>query len=118
MPAPAASSLTCNPTSLAAPDAASTYLFADGVHPSAATHAILTDYAISVLEGPRLAGILPHSAQVVGRSRADQVAYHLPRAPEAGLSWWGGLRGDNQRHDHADLYDGLGAGRPVRPGLV
>ncbi|MBO9715444.1 MAG: autotransporter domain-containing protein [Pseudoxanthomonas sp.] len=105
---PTASSLTCNPTSLAAPDAARTYLFADGVHPSAATHEILADYAISVLEGPQLIGILPHSAQVIGRSRADQVAWHLPQAPEAaGLSWWGGLRGDNQRYDHADLYDGL-----------
>jgi len=105
---PSASSLTCNPSSLVAPDAASTYLFADGVHPSAAAHAILADYAISVLEGPQLIGILPHSAQVIGRSRADQVAYHLPQAPEAaGLSWWGGVRGDYQRYDHADLYDGM-----------
>jgi len=105
---PEGSSLTCNPSSLAAPDAASTYLFADGVHPSGAAHAILADYAISVLEGPRLVGLLPHSAQVIGRSRADQVAGHLPQAPEAaGLSWWGGLRGDYQRYDHADLYDGL-----------
>lgn len=105
---PTASSLTCNPTSLVAPDAASTYLFADGVHPSGAAHAILADYAVSVLEGPQLIGILPHSAQVIGRSRADQVAWHLPQAPEAaGLRWWGGLRGDYQRYDHADLYDGL-----------
>ena len=105
---PGASSLTCNPSSLVSPDAASTYLFADGVHPSAAAHAILADYALSVLEGPMLVGVLPHSAQVLGRSRADQVAFHLEGAPEsAGLSWWGGLRGDYQRYDHADLYDGL-----------
>ncbi|AKC86180.1 autotransporter domain-containing esterase [Pseudoxanthomonas suwonensis] len=105
---PDGSSLTCNPSSLVAPDAASTYLFADGVHPSAAAHAILADYAISVLEGPQLIGILPHSARIVGRSRADQVAFHLAEAPEAaGLRWWGGLRGDYLRHDHADLFDGL-----------
>ncbi|KAF1694265.1 autotransporter outer membrane beta-barrel domain-containing protein [Pseudoxanthomonas koreensis] len=104
---PAASSLTCNPSSLVAPDAASTYLFADGVHPSGAAHAILADYALSVLEGPMLVGVLPHSAQVIGRSRADQVAFHLQAAPEAaGLSWWGGLRADHQRYDGA-LYDGL-----------
>ncbi|UNK58191.1 autotransporter domain-containing protein [Pseudoxanthomonas daejeonensis] len=105
---PSGSSLTCNPSSLVAPDAASTYLFADGVHPSGAAHAILADYAISVLEGPQLIGVLPHSAKVIGRSRADQVAYHLPEAPEAaGLRWWGGLRADTQRYDHADLYDGM-----------
>ena len=105
---PSGSSLTCNPSSLVAPDAATTYLFADGVHPSGGAHAILADYAISVLEGPQLIGILPHSAQVIGRSRADQVAWHLPQAPEAaGLSWWGGLRADTQRYDHADLYDGM-----------
>ncbi|GAB3515402.1 autotransporter outer membrane beta-barrel domain-containing protein [Pseudoxanthomonas daejeonensis] len=103
---PSGSSLTCNPSSLVAPDAASTYLFADGVHPSGAAHAILADYAISVLEGPQLIGVLPHSAKVIGRSRADQVAYHLPEAP-AGLRWWGGVRADTQRYDHADLYDGM-----------
>lgn len=102
---PEASSLTCNPSSLVAPDAASTYLFADGVHPSAAAHAILADYAISVLEGPMLLGALPHSAKAIGRGRAEQVASHLAGAPaEAGLRWWGGLRADLQDHD--GLYDG------------
>ena len=105
---PDGSSLTCNPTSLVSPDAASTYLFADGVHPSSAAHAILGDYAVSVLEGPQLIGLLPQSARAIGRSRADQVAWHLAGQPEAaGLRWWGGLRGDYQRRDHADLYDGL-----------
>ena len=105
---PGGSSLTCNPGSLVSPDAASTYLFADGVHPSSAAHAILGDYAISVLEGPQLVALLPHSAQATGRSRADQVAWHLTGAPEsAGLRWWGGLRGDNQRHEEGDLYEGL-----------
>ncbi|MGM9451636.1 hypothetical protein RRF55_29235, partial [Klebsiella sp. K47] len=32
-----ASSLTCNPTSYVTPDAANSYVFADGVHPTTAT---------------------------------------------------------------------------------
>ncbi len=106
--APGGNALTCNPTTYRSPDAAQAYLFADGVHPSAAAHEILGDYAISVLEAPQLNAILPHSATVVGRARADQVASHLQAAPEAdGMRWWGGIRGDIQRYDHADLYDGM-----------
>jgi hypothetical protein len=65
---------------------------------------MLGQYAVSVLEGPRLQQVLSHSAQTIGR--ADQVSMHRA-APADGLSWWGGVRGDLQRYDHADLYDGL-----------
>jgi len=99
---------TCNPTSLAEPNAQNTWLFADGVHPTTATHQILGQYAISVLDAPRLQQVLSHSASVIGRARADQVAWHLDGKPDAdGMRWWGSVRGDMQRYDHADLYDGL-----------
>ncbi|KAF1687350.1 autotransporter domain-containing esterase [Pseudoxanthomonas broegbernensis] len=105
---PGGSSLACYPAAYVAPDAADTYLFADGAHPTGAVHAFLADYAVSVLEGPRLVSVVPHSATVIGRSRADQVAGHILARPEAeGLRWWGGLRADNQRYGHADLYDGV-----------
>lgn len=101
------SSLTCNPTSLVSSDAASSYVFADGVHPTNATHQVLGQYTLSILEAPRLQQVLTHSAQVTGRARADQVAWHIDGRPEAdGLRWWGSVRGDNQRYEHADLYDG------------
>jgi len=102
-----ASSIQCSPLSLVAPDAASAYVFADGVHPSGAAQAILGEYALSVLEAPRLQQVLTHSAQTVGRARADQVSGHLGGQPANGLSWWGNVRGDMQRYDHADLYDGM-----------
>ncbi len=102
-----ASIIGCNPTSYVSPDAANTYLFADGVHPTTAGHQLLGQYAVSVLEAPRLQQVLSHSAQTIGRSRADQVSMHLGGRPADGLSWWGGVRGDLQRYDHADLYDGL-----------
>ncbi len=105
---PGASSLTCNPTSMVSPEAASTYLFADGVHPSGAVHRMLGDYAVSVLEAPRLAALLPHAAIVSGRSQAEQVASHVEAGPQAaGVRWWGGLRADHQRYDSGDLYDGV-----------
>jgi len=102
-----ASSLVCSPLTVAAPNAANTYVFADGVHPSTAAHQILGEYAISVLEAPRLQQILSHSAQTIGRARADQVGSHVGGRPADGLSWWGNLRGDMQRYAHADLYDGM-----------
>ena len=77
--------LTCNPTSYVSPDAANTYLFADGVHPTTAGHQLLGQYAVSVLEGPRLQQVLSHSAQTIGRSRADQVSMHLGGRPADGL---------------------------------
>ncbi|WP_305806498.1 autotransporter domain-containing protein [Stenotrophomonas sp. YIM B06876] len=102
-----ASSLTCNPTSYVTPNAAHTYVFADGVHPSSAAHEMLGQYALSILEAPRLQQILTHSAQTVGRARADQVGFHAQGRPADGMSWWGNVRGDMQRYAHADLYDGM-----------
>ncbi len=37
----------------------------------ARAHKIIADYAVSVLEGPRQIAVLPHSAAMVGRARAD-----------------------------------------------
>lgn len=102
-----ATSLTCSPAAYATPDAYKTYVFADGVHPSSATHEMLGQYTLSILEAPRNQQILTHSAQTIGRSRADQVSWHLDGRPADGLSWWGNLRGDMQRYAHADLYDGM-----------
>ena len=103
------SSLWCNPTTLVSADAASTYVFADTVHLTTATNQILAQYALSILEAPRLQQVLTHSAQVTGRARAYQVAWHLDGKPESdGLRWWGNARGDIQDHDDGDLYDGAG----------
>jgi outer membrane lipase/esterase len=103
-----ASSLTCSPLNYATPNAADTYAFADGVHPSGKAHSILGDYAISVIEGPRQIALLPNSASMVGRSRAERVAAHAV-APEAdGMKWWTDLRGDFQRYGDGNVYDGAG----------
>ncbi|QWT19771.1 autotransporter domain-containing protein [Bacillus sp. NP157] len=53
-----ASSITCSPNTLRDPNAANTWLFADGIHPTTAAHALLGQYAISVLEAPKKISLL------------------------------------------------------------
>lgn len=47
-----ASSITCNPSTLKTPTAASDFMFADGIHPTTATHRILADYVLTTLIAP------------------------------------------------------------------
>ena len=104
----AVNSLLCSPANYVSPGAAETYAFADGVHPTTGAHRILGQYAASLLEAPRQIAVLPHSAAAVGRARAERVAGHVAVKPQAdGMRWWGGVRGDAQRYDSGDLYDGL-----------
>jgi outer membrane lipase/esterase len=104
-----AQSLTCNPATYVNPNAPYTYAFADGVHPTTAAHALLAQYAISMIEAPGQIAVLPHSEEVVGRSRADRIGGHLAGKPTAdGMRWWADLRGDFQRYGKGNAYDGAG----------
>ncbi|WP_188112382.1 autotransporter domain-containing protein [Salinicola aestuarinus] len=96
----------CTPSTLVEPNADQTYLFADAVHPTTATHRIIGDYVVSLLEAPQLQQLLTHSAVLSGRTRANRVAAHLDAGTQAdGLRWWGDLRGESQELDSGDLYD-------------
>lgn len=115
-PAPAGdSSLFCNPASLVSPGAANTYVFADGVHPTSAAHAVVAQYAVSMIEAPRQMAVLPHAEAVVGRARAERVAAQLAQKPETdGMRWWADVRGDSQRYgEDVSNYDGGGASLTV-----
>ncbi|MFT4198794.1 MAG: autotransporter domain-containing protein [Pseudoxanthomonas sp.] len=103
------SSLICVPSDYVDASAASTYLFADGVHPSTAAHAILAQYAESVLEGPRYIAALPHAAVGIGQARAELVAQHAEDLPvdASGTRWWGNLRADSQRQGDGAIYKGI-----------
>lgn len=57
-PACTVPSLLCTSSTLVAPNAAQTYVFADSVHPTTATHQVIADYAASVLEAPHKIGLL------------------------------------------------------------
>ena len=100
-------SITCVPAEFASVDAANSYVFADGVHPSSRTHQILAEYVASVIDAPRLQQVLGRSAQASGRARVDQVAGHQAPGQAEGTQWWGGLRADMQRYGHGDVFDGI-----------
>jgi outer membrane lipase/esterase len=103
------SSITCNPGTLVSPDAGSTHVFADGVHPTGAAHAILGQYALSILEAPRQIAVLPFSESMTGKLRAEAVSSHLAGKPEGdGMRWWANVRGDNQRFGETNNFDGGG----------
>lgn len=109
-PAPAGdSSLFCNPNSFATPSAADSYLFADGVHPASRAHEMIADLAVAMIDGPQQIAVLPQSATVTGRARADRINNRLSLAParSEGRSWWADVRADMQRYDHGDAYDGV-----------
>ena len=53
-----ASSIDCSASTLATPDAASSYLFADGVHPTTAAHAMLAQVVLSELAAPQQVSLL------------------------------------------------------------
>ncbi|HUH91138.1 MAG TPA: autotransporter domain-containing protein [Lysobacter sp.] len=102
-----AQSVTCQPGTYVTPDAATSYAFADGVHPSGAAHELIADYAASILEAPRQMAVLTNSASAVGRARAERVAAQLSGVTLSdGKRWWADVRGDFQRYDHGNLYDG------------
>lgn len=105
------SSLFCSPASTV--PGGSTYLFADGVHPSAAAHKALADFAISVIEGPRQIAILPHAEAVVGRARAQMVDVAIASFDGDGMRWWADVRGDQQRYGAPFHYDGIGPAASV-----
>lgn len=110
-PAPAGdSSLFCNPMSTV-PGGANSYLFADGVHPTSGAHKALADFAVSVIEGPRLMAELPHSATTIGRSRAamvDGAVAGMSLSEGDGARWWADVRGDQQRFNRSLGFDGMG----------
>jgi outer membrane lipase/esterase len=61
-------SLLCTPANFVAPNAAQTFLFADGVHPTSAGHAIIAQTVESMIEGPMKIGVLAEAPLAVERS--------------------------------------------------
>ena len=59
---PGNSSLFCNRNALVAPDAANTYLFADGVHPTGAAHRLLAEVAVATINAPTIVSMAPETA--------------------------------------------------------
>jgi len=67
------SSHDCNSSTLVAPNAAQTYLFADGVHPTTAAHAVFGQYVLSELRAPGQISLLGEAPLAVSTAQSKAV---------------------------------------------
>jgi outer membrane lipase/esterase len=67
----------CTPSTLVAPNAPQTYLFADGVHPTTASHQIISDYAYSILTAPSQIGLLAETPLHSGEAQRYAIDNRL-----------------------------------------
>ncbi|TAN02964.1 MAG: autotransporter domain-containing protein [Rhodanobacteraceae bacterium] len=85
------------------PGTQNTYLFADGVHPTTAAHAMLAQYAESIITAPGEMSLLGEAPlqidQSLNRSIVDQATSSLANAPGNGLRLWASYDYARQRLD-------------------
>ena len=111
--APSGSSITCLPGDLVTPDAATSYAFADGIHPTTGAHKVVSDYAIATIEGPRQIALLPHVTALGQQDSARALASQLSFAPKGeGMQWWVGGQGSHFNIDNGNAGVGT-SGTPV-----
>jgi len=70
-------SLNCGSDDLEELNADETYFFADGIHPTGATHQLIADYANAVVTAPSLIGVLPHIATTTGLATNERLQSHI-----------------------------------------
>jgi outer membrane lipase/esterase len=108
-PACTGSSFGCLPagtpgaTSTYQPGTENTYLFADGVHPTTAAHAMLAQYAESIITAPGAMSLLGEAPlqinESLNRSITNQATTSLANAPGNGLRVWASYGYARQRVD-------------------
>lgn len=82
--------LLCTSANLVAPDAATTFFFADDVHPTTGGHAVIAQLVLSMLEGPARIGALAEAPLAVEQAafRAiDGRMFGSANAPRATNRW-------------------------------
>jgi outer membrane lipase/esterase len=72
-----ASSLNCTPATLVAPNAASTYLFADSVHPTTGLDALIAQYVEAELAAPAQASLLAEAPLAYLQAETSSVQNEL-----------------------------------------
>lgn len=108
-PACTGSSFGCMPagtpgaSSTYQPGSESSYLFADGVHPTTAAHAMLAQYAESIVIAPGQMSLLGEAPLAINhalnRTVLDQAATSLAGAAGTGLRLWANFDHARQRLD-------------------
>jgi outer membrane lipase/esterase len=102
------SSQFCGPTNLVAANAATTYLFADGVHPTTVVQGLFAQFVEGMIDGPIAYSTL---AEVPMRTRAGQLrtlsdAFSSRKAGDTGLSVF--VSGDRGNFDVDSGTPGIG----------
>ncbi len=83
----------CTPQTLATPEAPETYVFADGSHPTTATHRIIAQLAASMIEGPQKMAALgeaPLAVEAANFRALDgrmQSGFNTPRSAARFQPW-------------------------------
>ena len=98
----------CLPSNLVAPDAATAYLFADGVHPTAGTHRIVADFVTSLIEGPSQYGMLAEAAMRSRESHIRSLADGIAQGRQEQVGKLGVFAGT----DRSDFQIDSGIGNP------
>lgn len=123
------SSLTCTPATLVSANAASDYLFADGVHPTTAAHALFAQVVESEITASQQAGLLAEQPLVTLESERNAVSQQLlfeqmTPSPHARVFVSGGFARENFRReairpaDHDDWLVTGGVLGTLMPGLT
>ncbi|MBU6476861.1 MAG: autotransporter domain-containing protein [Xanthomonadaceae bacterium] len=85
------------------PGTENTYLFADGVHPTTAAHAMLAQYAESIITAPGEMSLMAEAPlqinESLNRSITNQATSSLANAPGNGLRVWASYDYARQRLD-------------------
>src|SRR6185312_8287600 len=101
------SSLACGPEGSGlpytyAPDTDQTWLFADGVHPTTAAHALLGQYVVSVIQAPGQQSLLAEAplavTDSVNRSLRNQALSGMNQ-PSQGVRWFANYDYNQQKLD-------------------
>ncbi len=70
-------SLTCTPATLREANAGTTWVFADGVHPTTGMHRVAADYAVSVIEAPEKIGLLAEAPLQVSAAQKRGIGNQM-----------------------------------------
>lgn len=127
----ATGSLVCTSADWLAPDADQTFAFADGVHPTTAGHALVSDYALGVIRAPGAMSLLAESAvhtrTALFSTIADQAGTSAWARPQGGAGLWVSAGAARLKYDSSDSVPGakgdprnlvIGADMRVGPQLL
>jgi outer membrane lipase/esterase len=89
-------SFFCYQGNLVAPNAASTYVFADSVHPTTAGHALIAQFTEQLIEAPSQYGLLAEGSVRAGASRFRAITDGLVRNKRDDLGTFGVFAGGDR----------------------